>query len=101
MFHLKSFLYGEVQDDTWPDYSVSDRAAIRQQMQLHGHGNQLDTSEPNKETTITKPQTNSSNNIVSKEAVKPLVPANKVDIYLITGSMLRLILGVIGLNHFE
>ena len=30
--------------DTWADYSVSDRAAIRQQMQLHGHGSQGDTT---------------------------------------------------------
>ena len=44
MFHLKSFLYGEVQVDTWADYSVSDRAAIRQQMQLHGHGSQGETT---------------------------------------------------------
>ena len=44
MFHLKSFLYGEVQVDTWADYSVSDRAAIRQQMQLHGHGSQSETT---------------------------------------------------------
>ena len=34
MFHLKSFLYGEVQIDTWPEYADSDRAAIKQQMQL-------------------------------------------------------------------
>jgi len=34
MFHLKNFLYNEVQVDTWPDYSDSDRDNLRQQLKL-------------------------------------------------------------------
>ncbi|KAL5266747.1 hypothetical protein ACHWQZ_G003953 [Mnemiopsis leidyi] len=75
MFHLKSFLYGEVQVDTWADYSVSDRAAIRQQMQLHGHGSQSETTTTDQQSkepakpppTATKP----ANNNPTKENTMP------------------------------
>ena len=54
MYSLKPFLYGEVQVDTWPDYTESDRAAIKQQIRLQdnqtgnimGEGTESSAAEP-------------------------------------------------------